>query len=80
MLGYMTKAAALQAGFTHHGAYYGIPLWLAPYSQDFPVATKWAPMEWVMSAFVVIEQTISSIVFPNDEPAFQFSIGEPIEP
>ena len=79
MLGYMTKREALANGFTHHGSYYGIPLWLAPYNPDFPVAAKWAPLEWLMSAFTFIEQTISSLVFPNDEPAFQFGIGEPIE-
>ncbi len=74
MLGYMTEKEALEIGFTHHGEYYGIPLWIAP-DKDFMVATKWAPMEYVMTAFHHIEAFLRSILFPEDEPGFQLSLG-----
>lgn len=78
MLGYMTSKEALAEGFTHHGKYYGIPLWVAPHA-DFMVATKWAPMEYIMTAFHYAEWFIRSVIYPEDEPVFQFLVGEPIK-
>lgn len=73
MTGYMTEKKAKQAGFTHYGSYYGIPCWIAP-DADFMVATKWAPLEYVMSAAHVIEGLLRSVFFPEDAPVFQFLI------
>lgn len=28
MLGYITEKKAKTEGFTHHGSYYGIPIWM----------------------------------------------------
>lgn len=78
MLGYMTAKEALQNGFTHHGKYFGIPCWIAP-EKDFMVATKWAPMEYVMTAFHHIEGFLQSVFYPDDEPGFNFMLGEEIE-
>lgn len=78
MLGYMTAKEALSHGFTHHGKYFGIPVWVAP-EKDFMVATKWAPMEYVMTAAHYVEGFMRSVLFPNDEPAFRFLLGAPIE-
>lgn len=72
--GCITAAEAQARGFTHHGKYYCIPVWLAPENPDFPVATKWAPMEYVMSMFQYIEGFMRSILFPDDEPCFQFVV------
>lgn len=77
LLGYMTAKEALKNDFTHHGSYYGIPCWIVP-NHDFTVATKWAPMEWVMTAFHVIEGFLRSCYFPDDEPGFQFLLGPEI--
>lgn len=77
MLGYMTAKEAIGQGFTHHGKYFGIPLWVAP-EKDFMVATKWAPMEYVMSAFHVIEGFLREAFYPDDEPHFQFLLGPKI--
>lgn len=79
MLGYMGKSEALAAGMTHHGSYYGIPLWLGSDNPDFPVCCKWKPMENIMIAFHYIEGFMRSILFPEDEPSFQFKIGEKIK-
>jgi hypothetical protein len=38
LLGYMTAAEAKGHGFTHHGSYYGMPLWLAPGAPGIQVA------------------------------------------
>lgn len=79
MLGYMTEKEALQLGFTHHGKYFGIPCWMT--DGDCPmVATKWSPMEYVMDVFHVIEGFLRSAFYPDDEPCFQFLIGEKIKP
>lgn len=78
MFGYMTKRQALTAGFTHHGKYFGIPCWIAP-DKDFMVATKWAPMEYAMTALHYVEQFMAGILYPDAEPAFQFMLGPEIE-
>ena len=80
MLGYMSAKEAKGNGFTHHGSYYGIPCWIAPES-GFMVATKWAPMEFVMSIAHVIEQFLFPIIRgPDAEPAFMFKLGGEIAP
>lgn len=78
MLGYMTAKEAVASGFTHHGKYFGIPVWVAP-EKDFMVATKWAPMEYVMTAAHYIEGFLRSVFHPDDEPVFQFLLGAKIE-
>jgi hypothetical protein len=77
MLGYMTIAQAKSYGFTNHGSYFGIPCYICDDS-DFMVATKWAPMEYLMTAFHVIEQTLRPMMFPDDPPGFQFKVGSPL--
>jgi len=79
MLGYVTKKEALSVKMTHHGSYYGIPLWLAPEHPDFLVWAKWQPMEIVLTVFHHIEGFMRSILFPDDEPVFQFKIGNRID-
>jgi hypothetical protein len=76
--GYMTVDEALKNGFTHHGKYYGIPVYLALDNFDFPVATKWAPMEGVMTVIAFIE-TYLRIMFDAGD-FFQFAVMGEIEP
>ncbi len=78
MLGYMTAKEAVGHGFTHHGSYYGIPCWLSPGDPEFPVATKWAPMEYLMPVVHTFEGAVMATVFPDDEPSFMFKVGAPI--
>lgn len=72
--GHITESEALKNGFTHHGSYYGLPCWMAPDNPDNPVATKWAPMECILTLFILIEISVRPILFPEDEPFFQFKI------
>lgn len=78
MLGYMTAKEAKNNGFTNHGSYFGIPCWIAP-EKDFMVATKWAPMELLMSIYHVVESLIASTFYPNDEPCFRLMLGDEIK-
>lgn len=78
LLGYMDAEHAVAVGFTHHGKYFGIPVWIAP-DKDFMVATKWAPMEYVMTAAHHIEALLREVFWPEEEPIFQFLLGPEIE-
>ena len=78
--GYMTAAEALAEGFTHHGAYYGIPIWIGQVDTEEPlVATKHVALEPLMTFFHAVEGFIGSTFFPGREPAFLFKVGAPIK-
>lgn len=79
MLGYMTSREAVSHGFTHHGKYFGIPVWIGYPDGDMMVATKWAPFEYLMTVFHHIEGLLSSVFFPDREPGFHFWVGHPIK-
>lgn len=76
--GYMTAREAKAQGFTHHGKYFGIPVWIGHPGEQMMVATKWAPMEYLMTAFHFIEGFILATFFPEREPMFQFLVGDEI--
>ena len=80
IFGYMNAKQALAAGFTHHGKYYGIPLWITDPDDDNDgpmVATKFVWMEPLMSLWHHVEQTLWSL--RGEDPGFMFMIGAPIE-
>ena len=82
MLGYMTAAEALANGFTHHGKYFGVPIWIGGVDDaeaGLLVATKWAPLECVMTLLHHVERTLRPLIYPDEPPAFQFWVGAPIE-
>ncbi|GAP66263.1 hypothetical protein MBSD_n1567 [Mizugakiibacter sediminis] len=80
MLGYMTARQARAAGFTHHGKYFGVPIWIGDLDSFSPVvAAKWAPMEAVMTLFHHIEATLHALRYPDHPPVFQFWIGQLID-
>lgn len=80
MLGYMTAKEAKAQGFTHHGKYFGIPVWIGnPERDGMLVATKWAPLEYLMTLFHAIEGLMRATLYPEDEPAFQFQVGPKID-
>jgi hypothetical protein len=72
--GWMTASDAINNGFTHHGRYFGIPVWLAPENSSFPVAVKWAPMEYIMTVAMFVECTLRPVFFSGDDPCFQFTV------
>lgn len=76
MLGYMTQKEAKREGFTHSGSYYGIPVWIAEPHGYCMVATKWAPLEYLMTLFHHIEGICHSLL--GTEPSFMFKVGKEI--
>jgi len=76
-LGIITAAEAKAQGFTHHGSYYGIPLWMGDVESDGPsVAVKWVALDYVMDLFMVIEGFMFPLVHGADaEPMFMFKIA-----
>jgi hypothetical protein len=79
ILGYMTAKEAKAQGFTHHGSYFGIPVWIGNPGEEMLVATKWEPMEYLMTAAHVVEGFLRGTFYPEQEPAFQFLVGPEIE-
>lgn len=80
MIGYMTRSKALANGFTHHGSYFGIPLWLGNVDGDgMLVATKHVALEPVMTLFHWVEQTLHAMFYPDVPPVFQFTVKKRIE-
>lgn len=78
MFGYMSADEARSNGFTNHGSYYGIPLWIT--DSDVPtVCTKWSWMEWMIDIAMHVEGFLFPIVHGADaEPCFMFKIGKSI--
>jgi len=75
MLGWMTESDALAEGFTHHGSYFGIPVYVGNVdSEDFMVAAKHAWLEPLMTLFHHLEGIIAGVMYPEDEPVFQFLV------
>lgn len=80
VFGYMTLVKAKEFGFTNHGKYFGVPVWLADMDdgEGMMVATKWMPFEYIFPALYHIEGFLRNLFFPDDDPCFQFSIGKEI--
>jgi len=81
MLGYMTKKTALGHGFTHHGSYYGIPIWIGNFDSECPVVSAKAVwLDPVMDLFSYVESVVRSVAYPDREPSFCFRVGKAIDP
>jgi hypothetical protein len=78
LVGYIPAAQALAQGFTHHGKYFGLPIWLT--AEEGPaIACKWAPLEHLLPVVMWIEGTLRELFFPEREPAFQILQGPAIK-
>ncbi|NNN24367.1 hypothetical protein [Pseudomonas nitroreducens] len=81
LLGYTTAHEAKALGCTHHGSYYGIPIWMGDVDSEAPLAfAKWAPLDLLIPVAACIEGLLFPLVHGTDaEPAFMFKVKEPIE-
>ena len=80
MLGYITEEKAKAEGFTHHGSYYGIPIWMGNVEAEDAgpvIAAKWAPLELVMRLFHHIEAICQSIA-GHEQRGFWFNVKKEI--
>ena len=77
VLGYINGKEAVSRGFTNHGKYYGIPLYIKN-DVEFEVTAKWMPMDFLIEYICYIEMFIASIFFPERE-GFMFLMGPKIE-
>lgn len=75
MLGYMTESKAKSFGFTHHGEYYGIPIWMTTSEQPM-IAAKWVPFEFLMTLFHWVEGAVQASC--DMEPCFVFKVTKEI--
>lgn len=77
---YLNEVNAIKEGYTHHGRYYRIPVWLelGDDKDDFAMAAKWLPMEIAITIMHHIEGLITSIFYPGDEPMFKVAVGPKI--
>lgn len=76
MIGYTTQAEAIAAGCTHHGSYYGIPLWMGDIDSEAPlVFAKWAPLDCLIGVFAMVEYLLAPLVYgPGADPGFRFKL------
>nr|WP_286946263.1 hypothetical protein [Pseudomonas sp. UBA6718] len=80
-LGYTTAAEAKALGCTHHGSYYGIPIWMGDIDSEAPlVFAKWAPLDYLILASSFIEGLLFPLVHgPDAQPMFMFKVKGPVE-
>ncbi len=77
VLGYINAKEAVKRGFTNHGKYYGIPVYIRD-DIEFEVTAKWVPLDILIELVTYIEMIIASIFFPERE-GFMFLVGPKIE-
>lgn len=78
MIGYIQEAQAKAEGFTHHGLYYGLPIWIALNTDEPMVAAKVVWLDWLIPIISTIENIVRSIMRPGDESGFMFTITREI--
>ena len=71
MFGFISRQQALAEGFTHHGSYYGIPIWITE-AEEPMVCAKWMFGEWLITVAAHIEGFIYVAFMPGVEPMFTF--------
>ncbi|KEQ11251.1 hypothetical protein GZ77_26165 [Endozoicomonas montiporae] len=75
MLGYVSVKEAKKYGCTHHGSYYGIPVWLDILDQgSLVMMAKWSPMDYAIDCVSVLEGIIRPLRFPDEPNCFQVKV------
>lgn len=78
MIKRITKKEALDHGFTHHGSYFGIPMWMTD-SESPLVTVKFSCMNVVFDMADQIEGFLFGVFWPNDIRVTTFKIGREID-
>lgn len=76
MLGLMTESKAAELGFTHHGSYYGIPIYVGNPEQECMVTTK----AWWLEPLFYVATCMEGWchVIRNTQPSFMLKIHREI--
>lgn len=72
-IGYITKKKALALGFTHHGSYWGIPVYMDNDEYCPLICAKWIPLYCIFPLVETIEYILFFIVFQHEETYFRFT-------
>ena len=67
---------ALDEGFTHHGKFCQIPVWM---NDGGMVTAKWNPLNLIIPYVAVIQVFLFRLRFPEEEPRFVFLKGPRID-
>lgn len=73
----ITKEQALEIGFTHHGSYFGIPLWMTDSEQPF-ITVKFSCMNSTFDMANQIEGFLFHLFWPEEVRVTTFKIGRKI--
>jgi hypothetical protein len=74
----VTEADALEAGATHNGYLFGLPVWITLDGSDCPaVATKFRPAEYVLTVCLAVYAALQAVGFL--EQGFDIYIDGPIQ-
>lgn len=74
LLGFMTEKKAKELGFTHHGSYFGVPVYIGdPYGQCM-VTTKHPILDPIFDLMGVLESVFRPLIHPENPAVFQFRL------
>lgn len=77
-LGFITEGEALELGYSHHGRYYGLPVWLGDIvdiddwgGPSMTAKCRW--LDWLLPVIARVEVAI------YQDQCFKILIGKPID-
>jgi hypothetical protein len=81
VMGYMNAEEAKAAGFSHHGKYYFLPIWMGDIdADDFDggplIGAKVSWLDWMLPVISVVENTLQLLT--GSELGFNFRVMQPI--
>lgn len=76
MFGWISEEMAASEGFTNHASYYGVPIYWR--DDDSAVWCKHWVFDMLFDVAGFIEGVMRPILYPDQEPCFQFKIGRAI--
>jgi len=81
MFSYLTKEDLLRQKFTHHGRYYGLPIWIGDHGDDkqFMIAPKYKFTGKIMHLMMGADEIIQFFTRPGEEYSLKFFIGREID-
>ncbi len=80
-LGWMDAQEAFSHGFTHHGRYCGMPVWLGEPFGHLQITAKWAPLELAV-VILWMAHSLRPSIFHRSKAEFGhlLQLGAPITP